>query len=181
MVRRSSKLPCVEPCAGTAFLRHQRKVDGLMREDRAHFSGPEPVPTSSQPTELAARSGTACPTVPGSGRMKSTSRRAAGTRRWNTQHAFRQVRQIPCMGYNPDDIRPPKPGIALQNQAEELAEGMRFELTVGLDTLRRFSKPMPSATRPPLRTGSDTHTSFARVLLRKPPRAVKPPSGLVAV
>ena len=32
-----------------------------------------------------------------------------------------------------------------------LAEGMRFELTVGLDTLQRFSKPPPSATRPPLR------------------------------
>jgi hypothetical protein len=32
-----------------------------------------------------------------------------------------------------------------------MAEGMRFELTVGLDTLQRFSKPPPSATRPPLR------------------------------
>ena len=32
-----------------------------------------------------------------------------------------------------------------------LAEGMRFELTVGLDTLQRFSKQPPSATRPPLR------------------------------
>ncbi len=28
---------------------------------------------------------------------------------------------------------------------------MGFEPTVGLDTLRRFSKPLPSATRPPLR------------------------------
>ncbi len=31
-----------------------------------------------------------------------------------------------------------------------MAERMRFELMVGV-TLRRFSKPMPSATRPPLR------------------------------
>src|SRR3984885_1850050 len=33
----------------------------------------------------------------------------------------------------------------------ELAEGMRFELTVRLYTVQRFSKPPPSATRPPLR------------------------------
>ena len=32
-----------------------------------------------------------------------------------------------------------------------LAEGMRFELTVRLDAVQRFSKPPPSATRPPLR------------------------------
>ncbi len=32
-----------------------------------------------------------------------------------------------------------------------LAEGMRFELTVHLYSVQRFSKPPPSATRPPLR------------------------------
>ena len=33
----------------------------------------------------------------------------------------------------------------------DLAEGMRFELTVRIDSVRRLSKPLPSATRPPLR------------------------------
>ena len=44
--------------------------------------------------------------------------------------------------------------------SEKLAEGMRFELTVRLDTVRRFSKPLPSATRPPLRRGRHC-TAFA--------------------
>ena len=35
--------------------------------------------------------------------------------------------------------------------ASILAEGMRFELTDGVDPHQRFSKPPPSATRPPLR------------------------------
>jgi len=43
----------------------------------------------------------------------------------------------------------------------KLAEGMRFELTVRLDTVRRFSKPLPSATRPPLRRGRHC-TAFAK-------------------
>ena len=43
-----------------------------------------------------------------------------------------------------------------------LAEGMRFELTVRLDAVRRFSKPLPSATRPPLRRGRH-RTAFAQV------------------
>jgi hypothetical protein len=49
---------------------------------------------------------------------------------------------------------------------EELAEGMRFELTVRIDSVRRFSKPLPSATRPPLRreksqTRANPDTAFA--------------------
>jgi hypothetical protein len=48
----------------------------------------------------------------------------------------------------------------------ELAEGMRFELTVRIDSVRRFSKPLPSATRPPLRrekkpTRATPDTAFA--------------------
>jgi hypothetical protein len=39
---------------------------------------------------------------------------------------------------------------------ELLAEGMRFELTVRLDAVQRFSKPPPSATRPPLRREKQT-------------------------
>ena len=31
---------------------------------------------------------------------------------------------------------------------------MRFELTVRVDPVQRFSKPPPSATRPPLRRGN---------------------------
>ncbi len=38
----------------------------------------------------------------------------------------------------------------------KLAEGMRFELTIRLDAVWRFSKPLPSATRPPLRRGCNT-------------------------
>lgn len=36
-------------------------------------------------------------------------------------------------------------------QEQNLAEGMGFEPTVRLKTVQRFSKPPPSATRPPLR------------------------------
>jgi hypothetical protein len=39
---------------------------------------------------------------------------------------------------------------------ESLAEGMRFELTVRVDPVQRFSKPPPSATRPPLRREKQT-------------------------
>ena len=45
---------------------------------------------------------------------------------------------------------------------------MRFELTVRIDSVRRFSKPLPSATRPPLRRerkpnpGKTPDTAFAR-------------------
>jgi hypothetical protein len=39
-----------------------------------------------------------------------------------------------------------------------LAEGMRFELTVEVDPLQRFSKPPPSATRPPLHRGQISGT-----------------------
>ena len=45
--------------------------------------------------------------------------------------------------------------------SELLAEGMRFELTVGVNPLQRFSKPPPSATRPPLRRGSYPRTILA--------------------
>ncbi len=48
---------------------------------------------------------------------------------------------------------PERPGIRLLNlliYMEKLAEGMGFEPTVRLDTVQRFSKPPPSASRPPL-------------------------------
>ncbi len=38
----------------------------------------------------------------------------------------------------------------------EVAEGMGFEPTVGIYSLQRFSKPSPSAARPPLRTRPPT-------------------------
>ena len=41
----------------------------------------------------------------------------------------------------------------------ELAEGMRFELTVRVDPVQRFSKPPPSATRPPLRRRAHPRTA----------------------
>src|ERR1700729_1802548 len=56
-----------------------------------------------------------------------------------------------------------------------LAEGMRFELTVRFDTVRRFSKPLPSATRPPLRRerttypGNPGHSVCPTVFKETPP------------
>src|SRR4051812_48030643 len=47
---------------------------------------------------------------------------------------------------------------------EELAEGMRFELTIRLDAVWRFSKPLPSATRPPLRRDRKAHSVCGSVL-----------------
>src|ERR1700688_2687494 len=41
-----------------------------------------------------------------------------------------------------------------------MAEGMRFELTVRVDPVRRFSKPLPSATRPPLRRERRTYPGY---------------------
>src|SRR5208337_938547 len=64
----------------------------------------------------------------------------------------------------------------------KLAEGMRFELTVGVDPLQRFSKPPPSATRPPLRRGNIPEppacatipdTAFATVIVGNRCAAVK--------
>ena len=51
---------------------------------------------------------------------------------------------------------------------EILAEGMGFEPTVRLDSVQRFSKPPPSATRPPLLqgvVGDFSHTTFACLIL----------------
>ncbi len=85
-------------------------------------------------------------------RTAATATRTASASYW-TEACFFSLMTVPSlMGADePAEARHSRARQAEHCKEARLAEGMGFEPTVRLYTVQRFSKPPPSATRPPLR------------------------------